>query len=109
MLVASCFAGVTQAENLRCGNQLVTQGQTRLEVRAKCGDPGDIAHSTLVRSSGLDRRNNLRRAVRSVEETVIVEAEDWIYNFGPHRLMCRLRFVNGILESVQTMGYGFNY
>ena len=108
LLISLSFAGPAQAENLRCGNKLVSPGQTRLEVRAKCGEPGDIVQSTLVRSAEYAGRDGLRRAFYSVEESVVVSVEDWTYNLGPHRLMCRLRFVNGVLETVQTMGYGFN-
>jgi hypothetical protein len=108
LLLSIGFAGPVQAENLRCGNKLVSPGQTRLEVRAKCGEPGDVVQSTIVRSAEYARRDGLRRAFYSVEESVVVSVEDWTYNLGPHRLMCRLRFVNGVLETVQTLSYGFN-
>jgi hypothetical protein len=36
-----------------------------------------------------------------------VRAEDWTYNFGPNRLMQRLRFINGQLHEIDTMGYGY--
>jgi len=108
LLLSIGVIGPAQAENLRCGNKLVSPGQTRLEVRAKCGNPGDIVHSTIARSAEYARRDGLRRAFYSVEQTVVVEVEDWTYNLGPHRLMCRMRFVNGVLESLETLGYGFN-
>jgi predicted acyltransferase (DUF342 family) len=108
LLIACSFTGAVHAESLRCDNNLVTTGQTRREVRAKCGEPSDIIHSTLVRSSEIGRRVGYRGAFESVEETLIIPVEVWNYNLGPHRLMCRLRFVNGVLEQVETLEYGFN-
>ena len=34
--------------------------------------------------------------------------ETWTYNFGPNKLMRRVRFVDGIVEEVETLGYGYN-
>jgi hypothetical protein len=33
--------------------------------------------------------------------------EDWTYNYGSHRLMQLLHFKNGILESTESLGYGY--
>jgi hypothetical protein len=98
------LTGISHADSLRCGNQLALQGNTRLEVRAKCGAPDDIIHSTLARQVTLVSQ---RRIAYAEEETIIVPVEDWTYNFGPHRFMYRLRFINGILEGLEPMGYGF--
>jgi hypothetical protein len=108
LLAACTFAGHAHAESLRCGNKLVLVGQTRLEVRIKCGEPSDVVQSTLVRSATFDSRLGYRGVIHSTEETIVIPVETWIYNLGPHRLMCRLRFVSGVLEAVETLGYGFD-
>ncbi len=33
--------------------------------------------------------------------------EEWTYNFGPHRLMLRLTFVNGQVSALHTLNYGY--
>jgi hypothetical protein len=33
--------------------------------------------------------------------------EEWTYNFGPHRLMLRLHFVNGMVSAIHTLNYGY--
>jgi hypothetical protein len=103
-LTALMLTGISHADSLRCGNQLALQGSTRLEVRAKCGEPDDIVHSTLARQITLVSH---RRIAYAEEETILVPVEDWTYNFGPHRFMYRLRFINGILDGLEPMGYGF--
>ncbi len=40
--------------------------------------------------------------------SVAAEVEVWTYNFGPDRLMQRIRFdVNGTVASIESLGYGF--
>jgi hypothetical protein len=120
LLLALGAASVTHAESFRCGTKLALPGDTRMEVRAKCGEPSDVATSTLIRRSGISGRSGLNGItgqthlpgqhglIYSEEEIVVIPVEVWTYNLGPHRLMHRLRFVNGILETVETMSYGFN-
>jgi uncharacterized protein YvpB len=38
---------------------------------------------------------------------VEVRVEIWTYNFGPHKLMRRLRFDDGELVEIETLGYGY--
>jgi Protein of unknown function (DUF2845) len=33
--------------------------------------------------------------------------ETWIYNFGPNRLMQSIRFENGVVVKIDSLGYGF--
>jgi hypothetical protein len=99
-----CFTGTGHADSLRCGNQLALLGNTRLEVRAKCGEPDDVVHSTLERRTTIAYYKHIAYAE---EQAIIVPVEVWTYNFGPHRLMYRLRFINGVLEGMEPMGYGF--
>lgn len=78
---------------MRCGNQLVTTGMTRYEVRERCGEPDDISkrYATVYRRTAVD-------------ETVAVEVEieEWFYEGGRNKLDRRLKFVNGALESEEV-------
>ncbi|MGE3536431.1 MAG: DUF2845 domain-containing protein [Candidatus Tectimicrobiota bacterium] len=38
---------------------------------------------------------------------VAVLTEEWIYNFGPHSLLYRLHFADGVLRSITTLNYGY--
>jgi Protein of unknown function (DUF2845) len=105
LLMATSVIVCAHAESLRCGNRLVLLGDSRMEVRKKCGEPGDVVHSTLIRRASNGNRN---RAADREEEAIVVPVEVWTYNFGAHRFMTRLRFVGGIVEGVQTMGYGYD-
>jgi hypothetical protein len=41
---------------------------------------------------------------RSGSETFI---EIWTYNFGADRFMQRIRFQNGVVVRIESLGYGF--
>ena len=36
-----------------------------------------------------------------------ISVEVWTYNFGPDRLMPRIRFENGVVVSIASLGYEF--
>ena len=36
-----------------------------------------------------------------------VPVETWIYNLGPNKLMRRIRFEDGIVVEIETLGYGY--
>ena len=49
-----------------------------------------------------------RGGVRVQKEThVPISAETWLYNFGPHRFMREVWFVDGRVRKIRTLGYGF--
>ena len=35
------------------------------------------------------------------------KVEEWTYNFGRNKLMRRVRFVNGVVEVIETLEYGY--
>lgn len=82
---------------LRCGSRVVDRGALDVQVLSRCGDPYWRATrgEFLVRGEGGPIEQRLERRI-----------EDWYYNFGPSRLAVRLRFVDGVLEAEETLGYG---
>jgi len=88
LLIALLGLTSTQVYALRCGNQLVTDGMTRYEVRKRCGDPDD----SYLRYETHYRRNALDESV-----AYEVEVDEWIYDFGSSSLDRRLIFINGRL------------
>jgi hypothetical protein len=126
ILLFACFVLVSAspADALRCGPRLVTEGAYKPEVLYKCGEPEFVEEYLLYETVFLDpytheRKMHLHRVpmygphggyeipVGHTLLTTPVRAEDWTYNFGPNRLMQRLRFINGKLHEINTMGYGY--
>lgn len=102
-LIAGCAAALP-AHALRCGTQLVHEGDTRGQVLAKCGEPADV-----------ERRSVWRRPIVWIgghpffasRDLVEIPIEVWIYNLGPNKLMRRLRFEDGLVVEIETLGYGY--
>ena len=91
---------------LRCGNHLVSEGDTRSEVASKCGEPDDV-----VNQRSVYRRPVIWTQGRPYyigEDFIEVQVENWIYNLGPNKLMRKLRFEGGLLAEIETLGYGYN-
>jgi hypothetical protein len=101
LLVASpSFAAI------RCGTKLVSEGATRSEVAAKCGEPTEV-----VTEKSVFRRPVIWSGGRPYyigEDSIEVQVEAWVYNLGPNKLMRRLRFEGGVLVEIESLGYGYN-
>ena len=113
LLLASLVV-TTPAHAFRCGNRIVVTDMHEAQVRRACGEP------TTRRNLGTTVRGILipyeRRVLpgmsgtiwpghgRYVEEVVVTE---YVYNFGPRKLMRRLVFEGGVLVSIETLGYGY--
>ena len=88
----------------RCGSKLVSEGDTRAAVVAKCGEPTEV-----------DRRAVWRRPViwlhgrQTYLSTDLLEipVELWIYNLGPSKFMRRVKFEDGLVVDIETLGYGY--
>lgn len=83
----------------RCGNVLVSEGDSKAEVLIKCGAPDwktkwseDIVGS----------------ADSSLSSYLSSEKERWLYNLGPQRFMRILLFEDGRLTDVSTGERGFS-
>ena len=101
------------AHAFRCKSKIVKDGMHEQQVIAICGEP--TTQRTLgyaVRSfnyglrrgpSGL-RRQHFPGFAQLSEEVIVTE---YIYNFGPRKLMRRLVFEGGVLVRIETIGYGY--
>ncbi len=102
------------AAAFRCGTKLVMNGMHEVQVVAICGQP------TTRRNLGYALRAYDYRYHRSpgsgwstyrnpgygllTQEVIITE---YVYNFGPRKLMRRLIFEGGVLVRIETIGYGY--
>ncbi len=81
---------------MRCGSQIIAEGDTKAEVLAKCGEP------LLREYIGEDAEFHYGYGVYSKR---IVE--DWTYNFGPRKFMQILRFRGSTLIHINSGEKGF--
>lgn len=95
--------GVARADGFNCGNRVITTGMELYEVRDACGEPAQVTRTTILQRPVIWRYG---RPYYASEDFVPVPAETWIYDFGSTRLMRKLRFVDGVLTDIATLGYG---
>ena len=105
------FLATDQAHAFRCGSRIVQEGMHESEVVRLCGEPVSTAHLGYVIRAvhyGRSVTRNRDRYPRDYgyyrEEVPVIEM---IFNFGPRKLMRKLRFEGGVLRSIRTMGYGY--
>ena len=97
------------SDSCRCGNKLVSVGDTKSEVLNKCGPPTWTEQRKEYRlervyGESYYKGEELREPILSKVE---VNIEEWFYNFGPNRLIQIFRFENGKLVEIETGDYGF--
>lgn len=93
-LSGAIYAGAVSADTLRCGNKLVSTGDTLYDVRGRCGEP---AHTT--------RRVEYRTVSGwgpglGAARTVEIVIDEWTYDFGPRKFVQHLIFEQGRLVAV---------
>jgi hypothetical protein len=117
LLAVGLLLAADPASALRCKNKLVSEGDPQSKVLRFCGEPEAMQTRTIYRA-GLPRRQpgpypgsadeggdrELVYADRAYVETIV---EEWTYNFGPRRLMRRIRFENGLVASITQLGDGY--
>ncbi|WP_333874483.1 DUF2845 domain-containing protein [Methylobacter sp.] len=88
---------------MRCGQKLVEPGYRKSDVIARCGQPDSIeTHSKIV-----GRTMNYPYGTLYLQEYEEVQVEEWIYNFGSLRFKQYLRFENGRLKEIKSLGRGY--
>jgi hypothetical protein len=90
------------ADSMRCGSKLVSDGDSIEKVLHLCGEPASKERYWITRQPRYYVGSN--EYVFPGEEDVPVDL--WTYDFGPNKLMQRLRFVAGELKSIETLQYG---
>jgi hypothetical protein len=106
---AASLAGSAHADgSLRCKTRLISPGAAAYEVRTACGTPDDTQTRTESRT--------VRRAVSvpcatgvcttMVDDTVTVNIEEWVYDFGRQRFIQYLTFESGKLIHIRSGNYG---
>ena len=102
------------AHAFRCGSKLVRDGMHEQQIIAICGEPTSIRYiGHTIRA--FDYRSRVSHGgftyYRSpgyghlAAEVVVTE---YVYNFGPRKLMRRLVFEGSVLVRIETIGYGYH-
>jgi hypothetical protein len=99
----ACIPGLAGAQTFRCSDRIISTGATRAEVAGLCGNPAQVEHKTIYNNASAD----LGRSTLVAGTTVEIQLELWIYNFGPDKLMQRVRFEDGIVTQIDSLGYGY--
>jgi hypothetical protein len=92
---------------MRCGTALVSRGDTQLELLADCGEPDAIERLPALLAPGTTIYGSQIYAGPYVAPLAPVSVELWTYNFGPRRLLRRVRLEAGEVIEIETLGYGF--
>jgi len=113
LVAALLLLAAAPAHAFRCGSKLVRDGMHEQQVLAICGEPTSIRYlGTTLRAFDYGSRIHyggltLYRTpgVGGLISEVIVT--EYVYNFGPRKLMRRLLFEGSILVTIESIGYGY--
>ena len=114
LVLSVSLLAASPAHAFRCKNKIVKDGMHEQQVIAICGEPTTRRHIgyTLrslnfgwrqISPGGFSRRHY--PGYEQLSEEVIVT--EYVYNFGPRKLMRRLIFEGGVLVRIETIGYGY--
>jgi Protein of unknown function (DUF2845) len=92
------------ADTMRCGSALVSEGDTMEKVLTHCGEP-QARSRTWIRRQPRFEFGGQEIPFAGTED---VPVDLWTYDFGASRLMRRVRFVAGKVQSIQTLEHGTN-
>jgi hypothetical protein len=96
---------ILMAESIYCGNRVIAVGTSSAELQAACGEPAQVSKSSMLSGSAGRVRGSGGMVAGSAED---IQVETWTYNFGPDRLMERIRIENGVIVDMASLGYGYN-
>ena len=104
----------TSAFGFRCGRKIVTEDMHEAQVIKACGSPTTARQlGYVVRGSYIPTHRSVSPGMNDnrlpgygyfTEEVIMTE---YVYNFGPRKLMRRLIFEGGVLVKIETIGYGY--
>lgn len=118
LIMLGAFSDAGAADTLRCGSRIVTIGETRAAVRAKCGEPTSVEvryekriqrdfYRDLFPPRGTERLREREKYRDPLFVEVYVEIEEWTYNLGPTSFVRYLTFENGRLVDIAMGDYGY--
>ena len=104
-LAVACLTllpGLAAADTFRCGSRIISEGDTIEKVLQYCGEPAGRERTWMRRQPRFEYAGQ----EIPFEGTEDVPVDLWTYDFGPNRLMRRVRFIAGKVDSVETLEHG---
>ena len=102
LLAALLLPAAASADTMRCGSQLISEGDSIDKVLTLCGEPVQRSRTWITRQPRFEFGG--RDVPFPGSEDVPVDL--WTYDFGSSRLMRRVRMVAGKVESIETLEHG---
>jgi hypothetical protein len=102
LLAALLVPPVAAADTMRCGSQLISEGDSIDKVLALCGEPVQRSRTWITRQPRFEYGG--QEVPFPGSEDVPVDV--WTYDLGSSRLMRRVRMVAGKVESIVTLEHG---
>jgi hypothetical protein len=96
--------GAASADTLRCGSKLILEGDSIDKVLEFCGEPVETKRTWITRQPRFEYGGQ----EIPFEGTEDVPVDLWTFDFGPNKLMRRIRFVAGKVDSIETLEHGTN-
>lgn len=113
IMLAIFFLPLTSYSEMtcRCGKELVTIGDTKVVVKAKCGEPDSVDIEEVEVYTKPQERQRMEKSSSDRHKGVLLTKstkviEIWTYNMGVNQFIQILKFADGKLASVETNGYG---
>ena len=105
-------ASEARADGMRCGQRLISSGDSLYRVRSVCGEPDDAQRRVVTKTERRkvrapcthDRAGS--QCSRTDEVSIDVVLDEWVYDLGENRFVRYLTFVDGRLDAVTTGSYG---
>ena len=102
-LLAIALAGSARGDSVNCDRGIVSTGDSKLDLLAKCGEPALMEARLEERSHYQVSQDGRSGAGHSVT----VKVERWTYNFGPQRFLQFVTLETGRVISVERGSYGY--
>lgn len=104
LLAATQAAGAE--DSMRCGSRLASTGDSKYRVLQLCGEPASVSVIGTLQQPRLFFFHGF--GLRFLDPPFeFVPVEVWTYNFGPNKLLRRLRFEGDELVDIRADDYGF--
>lgn len=87
-----------QAESLRCDGQSATEGDSRLSVLFKCGQP--LLKDNFCAPVYSAQSHHPLPAHIAARLVPCQPIEEWLYDRGPGNLLATVRFRSGVVQSI---------
>jgi hypothetical protein len=99
-LLALVVPGRALPDGIQCDRGIVSVGDTKVDLLAKCGDPTlrDVRLEKVI-VPGADGAPPTAAAVRVIES--------WTYDLGPNRLVRLVTIADGRVAAIEQRGYGY--